>query len=371
MNTRGKLGRRGFLARAAALEAVAPVAGGLLAACYEADKTAAPGTQTSVTGPASTGTTAPETPTSTATTEHSTPTATPQPAEMTADEMDAMNEARVKAFLDNIGKTRGFPEDATFTTDGNVKVFQFTVDDVRWETEAGVVKAAIGYNSLLPGPTIRVTLGDRVRISFRNNLKESTGVHWHGIDTPNDQDGVPFVTQPPIKPGQTYTYEFEATPAGTHMYHSHHNATDQVGRGLLGAFIVEAKDRSRYPHYDHEYVMVLNDGYNGFTINGKSFPATQPLTAKVGETLLIRYLNEGLAYHPMHLHGMPQQVYAVDGYPLPQPYLTDTVSVAPGNRYEVLVKARARGLWAFHCHVLSHVERPEGMFGLVTVLAIE
>jgi FtsP/CotA-like multicopper oxidase with cupredoxin domain len=290
---------------------------------------------------------------------------------MTADEMDAMNEARVQAFLDNVGKTRGFPEDASFTMDGDVKVFEFTVDPVQWETEPGIVKSAIGYNGLLPGPTIRVTEGDRIRATFTNNLEESTTVHWHGINTPNDQDGVPFVTQPPIKPGATYTYEFVAEPVGSHMYHSHHNAADQVGRGLLGAFIVEPRDMSTYPAYDHEYIMVLNDGYNGFTINGKGFPNTQPLTAKVGETILVRYMNEGIMYHPMHLHGMPQEVYALDGYPLPAPYLCDTVDVAPGNRFDVFIKARAPGLWAFHCHILTHAERPEGMFGLVTVLIVE
>lgn len=360
-----RFGRRKFIA-GAAVGAAIPVAGSLLSACYQGPDpiananggTATPGT-TPVDGVA---------PTPTGTMDMS-PTATSTPTgQMTNDEMDASAEARVQAFVDNIGKTRGFPEDATYTMDGDTRVYEFTMDEVDWETEPGIVKKAIGYNGLLPGPTIRVTDGTKIRASFKNNMKESTIVHWHGLDTPNDQDGVPYVTKAPIKPGETFTYEFVATPVGTHMYHSHHNATDQVGRGLLGAFIVEPKDMSTYPHYDHEFIMILNDGYNGFTINGKSFPATQPVIAKVGETVLIRYLNEGLAQHPMHLHGMPQEVYAVDGWPLPAPYKTDTVNVAPGNRYDVFVKVRAEGLWAFHCHVLSHAELPTGMFGLVTVL---
>ena len=102
--------------------------------------------------------------------------------------------------------------------------------------------AALGYNGQWPGPTIRVNQGDKVRAIFTNNLKETTGVHFHGVEFDDFfQDGVPFVTQKPIIPGETYAYEFVAGNAGSLMYHSHHNATDQVGRGLLGAFIVDPK----------------------------------------------------------------------------------------------------------------------------------
>jgi len=135
-------------------------------------------------------------------------------------------------------------------------------------------------------------------------------------------------SQPPVKPGQKFTYEFVAKNPGTHMYHSHINAMKQVGSGMLGAFIIEPKDTSSYPKYDKEYTMVLNDTLLGFTINGKGFPATEALTAKQGERLLIRFMNEGNMNHPMHLHGVPMQVYARDGYPLPQPYLCDTLDVA-------------------------------------------
>ncbi len=370
------LGRRSFLARAAALGAITPLTGVALASCYDgedATPTVTPASGGATPTPATPlptqlpGTPAPE-PTETP---HETLTPTASPGVMTADEMDASAEAKVKAFLDNIGKERWFPDELPFTQDGDVKVFEITIDEIEWETEPGVTKEALGFNGKLPGGEIRVTEDDKVRVIFHNNLKESTTIHWHGVNTPNDQDGVPYVTQQPIKAGTTYAYEFTATPPGTHMYHSHHNATDQVGRGLLGPFIIEPKDKSIYPEHDREYIIVLNDGLLGFTLNGKGFPLTQPLTAKVGEKILVRYMNEGLAYHPMHLHGMPQQVVAIDGYPLSNPYFTDTVSVPPGNRYDVLIEARAKGLWAFHCHVLAHAERPDGMFGMVTVLAIE
>jgi manganese oxidase len=258
-----------------------------------------------------------------------------------------------------------------FEMDGDVKVFRVTAKEVDWEIRPGEVKKAFTYNGMLPGPEIRVTEGDKVRIILKNELPESTAIHWHGLYTPNKMDGVPFVTQPPVKTGESFTYEFVAKPAGTHMYHSHHNAMEQVGKGLLGAFIVEPKDRASRPAFDKEYTMVLNDTLLSFTVNGKSFPATEVLTAKVGQKVLIRYINEGLMNHPMHLHGMPMKIIAKDGYLLPNPYLCDTQDIAPGDRYEAIIECSEPGAWAFHCHTLSHAESPDGMFGLVNVLLVE
>ncbi len=128
-----------------------------------------------------------------------------------------------------------------------VKVFKLTIDEIQAKIDELLPPVAgLGYNKQWPGPTIRVNQGDKVRAVFTNNLQETTGVHFHGVEFDDFfQDGVPFVTQLPIKPGETYTYDFTASNAGSLMYHSHHNATDQVGRGLLGAFIVDPKpDRS-------------------------------------------------------------------------------------------------------------------------------
>lgn len=287
----------------------------------------------------------------------------------TAEEMDRHHEEGVKAFP---AKTRGLGgQPLAYTMDGDTKVFELVCQKVRWEVRPDEFKDAYAYNGTLPGPEIRVTEGDKVRFIVKNELPESTSVHWHGLVTPNAMDGVPYLTQPPIKPGETFVYEFVAKPAGSHMYHSHHNAMEQVGKGLLGAFIVEPKDKSAYPAFDREYTMVLNDTLLGFTLNGKSFPATQPLTAKLGERVLVRYMNEGLMNHPMHLHGMAMRVVAKDGYLLPNPYLCDTLDVAPGDRYDVIIEADNPGVWAFHCHTLSHAEAPTGMFGLVTALIVE
>jgi FtsP/CotA-like multicopper oxidase with cupredoxin domain len=287
----------------------------------------------------------------------------------TADDMDAKHEKGVKAFP---AKTEGLGnQPLAYTLDGQTKVFQLTCRKVQWEVEPGKRVDAWTYNGTVPGPEIRVTEGDRVRIHVKNELAESTAVHWHGLVTPNAMDGVPFITQDPIKPGGSFTYEFVARPAGSHMYHSHHNAALQVTMGLLGAFIVEPRDPAQRPKVALDYTMILNDGPLGFTINGKGFPATAPLTAKVGQKILVRYMNEGLMIHPMHLHGMPMLVTHKDGYPLPQPFLCDTLNIAPGERYDAIIDCQDPGVWAFHCHILSHAEAPSGMFGMVTALIIE
>ncbi len=256
--------------------------------------------------------------------------------------------------------------------DGDVKVFEMTIDEIEHQVdEKTPAKPLLGYNGQWPGPTIRVTEGDKVRAIFKNNLKETTGVHFHGVDFDNFfMDGVPFVTQLPIVPGESFTYEFVAKPHGSMMYHSHHNATDQVGRGLLGAFIIDPKEPT--VTYDREYIWISNDtGGTGFTINGHGFPAVVPVLAAVGETVLVRYMNEGIMMHPWHSHGYTQRVVARDGRPLgPAEYDCDTLGVNPGERADVIIKAERPGLWAFHCHILPHVEGLDGMFGMVTALIV-
>jgi manganese oxidase len=291
---------------------------------------------------------------------------------VTSDDMDEMHAEGVQIFLDNIGQDDNFwRKPMEYTMDGDVKVFELVCQEIDWETKEGTVYPAMAYNGMVPGPEVRVTEGDRVRFLVTNEMSESTAVHWHGLIVPNDQDGVPYITQPPIRPGGTYTYEFTVRPAGSHMYHSHHNAAEQVTRGMLGAFIVEPADQSREPQIDADYTLILNDSALGFTINGKEFPYTQPILTKLGDKIRIRYMNEGLMIHPMHLHGIPQLVFAKDGYNLPVPYLCDTLNIAPGERYDVLVDCTEPGLWAFHCHILTHAESRHGMFGMVTVLVVE
>jgi FtsP/CotA-like multicopper oxidase with cupredoxin domain len=287
--------------------------------------------------------------------------------------IDAAHKAQVDKFLANIGKDPNYwGVELPYTMDGDTKVFDITCQNVDWEVEPGkVIKNAYTYNGVVPGPIIRVTEGDKVRVNVKNDMKVSTAVHFHGALVPNKMDGVPYVTQEPITPGTTFPYEFVAKNPGSHMYHSHHDAAEQVTKGMMAAYIIEPKDKSKDPAYDKEYIMVLNDTGIGLTINGKSFPYTQPLTAKLGQKLRVRYMNEGLLIHPMHLHGIPQLVFSKDGYNLASPYLCDTLNVAPGERYDVLVDCTDPGLWAYHCHILTHAESAKGMFGMVTVLVVE
>jgi FtsP/CotA-like multicopper oxidase with cupredoxin domain len=286
--------------------------------------------------------------------------------------MDAMHEADIKQFP---AETRGLGgQPLEFEMDGDVKVFRLTCQVVEWEFAPGQTVEAYAYNGVVPGPEIRVTEGDKIRVEVTNELPQSTAVHWHGLMVPNSQDGVPFITQPPIKPGETFTYEFPIRDgnAGTHMYHAHHNSAFQVTKGLLGSFVVEPKDPASRPAFDREYTIVLNDGpIGGYSLNGKSFPATPALMARKGEKVMFRFMNEGMMIHPMHLHGMPMLVTATDGYLLPQPYMCDTLNIAPGQRFEAIVDATELGTWAFHCHILSHAESEHGMFGMVTALIVE
>jgi manganese oxidase len=301
------------------------------------------------------------------------PTAMPMPMPTvgeTADDMDAMHKAGVGTYLANAGKDDAFwgkPMEPKM--EGTTKVYEITCTDGMWNTTPDNAVEAMMYNGQVPGQQIRVTEGDSVKLIVTNKMVQSTAVHLHGLRIPNKVDGVPFITEEPIKTGETRTYEFVARNSGSHMYHSHHNAAEQVTKGLMGAFIIESKNE-KYP-VDADYVMMLNDTGIGLTINGKGFPYTQPVVAKLGQKIRIRYMNEGLLIHPMHLHGIPQLVVAKDGYDLPQPYMVDTLNIAPGERWDVVIDCDEPGVWAFHCHILTHAESAHGMFGMVTVLIIQ
>jgi FtsP/CotA-like multicopper oxidase with cupredoxin domain/plastocyanin len=253
------------------------------------------------------------------------------------------------------------------------KEFDLTAAVTDWEVSPGTTVKAWTYNGTVPGPTIKVNPGDHVQVVLDNQLPLSTAIHFHGITVPNAMDGVPDVTQPPVKPGETFTYDFVASQnAEVGMYHSHHHAEHQVPDGLMGAFIIGSEPLPAGVTLTQEVPMVLNDaGVIGLTLNGKSFPATAPVIAKQGEWVEVHYMNEGLQIHPMHLHGLPQLVIAKDGFPTPAPYEVDTLDVAPGERYTVLVHATSPGVWAWHCHILSHAESDKGMFGMVTTFIVQ
>ncbi|HYT81145.1 MAG TPA: multicopper oxidase domain-containing protein [Actinomycetota bacterium] len=284
---------------------------------------------------------------------------------MSSDQMAAMHERSMKAYP---AKTVGLGGQVLQPTmEKGVKVFHLMAMPARWEVSPGQFATAFTYNEQVPGPQIRVHRGDTVRIVLTNHLTQPTTIHWHGLTVPNSMDGVPYVTQDPVMPDQAFTYQFRVVdPPGTYLYHSHFNSTEQVGSGLYGAFVIEPRHRS----WDVEFTEILNDGTLGYTIDGKGWPATAPLSAKTGQSVLIRLANVGQMLHPLHLHGYHFTVMAQDGARVRRPYTADTLVVGPGETFDVIVRATNPGVWAFHCHILSHVEGPQGMFGMATALIV-
>jgi FtsP/CotA-like multicopper oxidase with cupredoxin domain len=299
------------------------------------------------------------------------PSATPAPsASASAEQLRDADAARTAQFPAETEGRGNQVLEPTILDDGT-KQWELTASVIQWETEPGVVLEAYAYNGTVPGPQLHAEVGDKVRLVLHNQLIEPTIIHFHGQLVPNAMDGVPIITQPAVMPGESFTYEFTVRNAGSHMYHSHFMAEHQVPMGLLGAFIVTDPAATDEPEADVDYTMILNDGPLGFTLNGKGFPATEPIVASQGQMVRVRYMNEGLQIHPMHLHGIPQLVIAKDGYLLPDPHYEDTVLVAPGERIDVLIEASELGAWAYHCHILTHAEGPDGMFGMVTALIVE
>jgi FtsP/CotA-like multicopper oxidase with cupredoxin domain len=187
-------------------------------------------------------------------------------------------------------------------------------------------------------------------------------------------DGPAEITQEPIQPGGTYTYEYTVGQHGTFFYHTHDHVDRQQSLGLYGALIIDPRDAADAVPADLEYTVQLQEWLkrewltypampmegafpNFFTINGKSYPATDTIRMKVGKTLKVRFVgSHTTAIHPMHIHGGPFQVAAVDGETLLETarYLPDTINVGPGQRFDVLWKAQRPGKWLLHCHIPHH-----------------
>ncbi|MBI5310876.1 MAG: copper oxidase [Actinobacteria bacterium] len=268
--------------------------------------------------------------------------------------------------------------------------FRLIARPVWWNILSRQRVAAWAYNGIVPGPEIRVRNGERVRVKFTNKLPEPTTVHWHGVDVPNSQDGVPGVTQDPIQPGASQTYEFTARPAGdrngsgTFLYHSHFEEDRQMPAGLAGSLIIEPPAGEAAPKNEHtlivsEWTVNPSTGRvrgtmpmegmlpNFFTINGKSFPDTEPINIKAGEKTYVRLINAGQFAHPLHLHGTAFRVVARDGHPSQDRSLRDTLTLESGERADVEFEL-PKGKWLFHCHIGHHAtNNGESPGGLLTV----
>ena len=297
-----------------------------------------------------------------------------------------MDQVMIDSMLEFPAETEGIgnqPLEPTEVKADGTKVFDLTASVIQWEVAPGELVDAWAYNGMVPGPWIKLDVGDEVEINVTNQTELSTDIHWHGVSVPNEMDGVSPYTQDPIAPGETFTYAFVAEEPTIAMYHAHMHSQISVPNGMFGpitvgetpipyGMTVSGVEIPADLEVAQEIPMVLNDaGVIGLTLNAKSFPATQPYVATEGDWLVYHYYNEGLQTHPMHQHEFPQLVFAKDGIPLDHPYWADTINVAPGERYSVLLNADRVGTWVWHCHILTHVENEEGMFGMVTALIVE
>jgi manganese oxidase len=221
-----------------------------------------------------------------------------------------------------------------------VKVYDLEASVIEWNILPHERVMAYAFNRQVPGPRITLTEGDQVRFNVTNHLPEPTTIHWHGLVVPNAMDGPAEITQAPIPPGGSFTYQFTVRQAGTFFYHSHSDVDRQQALGLYGALIVQPKDRTQAPRADQELVVQLQEwnereGYtfpampmegtlpNFFTINGKAYPATETVHLRAGQRLLVRYIGSSSAFiHPMHIHGGPfhgrrrRRGHAAGGCPL-------------------------------------------------------
>lgn len=288
-----------------------------------------------------------------------------------------------------LAKVKKGLQELAYTMDGDTKVFKLTTQAVKWPIFGDTLATAWTYNGMVPGPLIHVTEGDRVRIIVKNELPEPTTIHWHGIEVPNDMDGIPDVTQKAIQSGESFTYEFVAKPKGTFWYHSHFDSDKQILVGLSGGFIIDPIDGLN-PKPNVDKVLMLNEwrilggktyaampatdmDANLFTINGKAFPDTEEIDAKVGQKIRLRFIGSGQLIHPMHMHGFAFKVVSTDGNDVPEvnQLTKDVITVAPGERYDIEFTPDRPGKWMLHCHIPHHTtnfhKEPGGLMMMINV----
>jgi FtsP/CotA-like multicopper oxidase with cupredoxin domain len=203
------------------------------------------------------------------------------------------------------------------------------------------------YNGTVPGPELRVTEGDRVRVTLINHLPASTTIHWHGLRLPNADDGVAGVTQDAIPSGGSFTYEFVVKDPGTYWYHSHQDTSFQIPQGLYGALVVAPKLGA---YYDHDYAVTLGNLGHLIAANGVVAPGGLRLDARPGDSVRLRVINTTQSDMPgspefVTLVGTPYTVLSLDGHDLnaPQTIGPELLSLGAGQRYDLAFRMPASG----------------------------
>ncbi len=279
-----------------------------------------------------------------------------------ATEVETNRDALIHTFTE---KPTGTVPVGSYT--GQIRQFTLEVHRIQTEISPGVkveqwAFAFPGQAPTVPGPELRVTVGDLVRITLVNRHDQPHTIHPHGITTvAQEMDGVPH-TSFVVLPGKSYTYEFVARDAGTHAYHCHQQTNLHLDMGMYGALIVEPAAGTPVP-WKAEHTLILDEWASRqdpndlkhdiqpdlFLVNGKTFPWIDDVQVPEGQVDLLRVIHMGAQPHSLHLHGLSFLVIAKDGYPLPAPYEADTLPIHPGERYDLLVKGRD-GAFPFHDH---------------------
>ncbi len=234
---------------------------------------------------------------------------------------------------------------------GRVREYDLLAVETEIEVAPGVFFPAWTYNGTVPGPVIRATEDDRLRVNFTNGSSHPHTIHFHGIH-PGNMDGVFEI----VEPGGRFTYEFQAKPAGMHLYHCHTAPLKKhIHKGLYGAFIIDPAE-PRPPA--QELVLVMNgfdtdgDGENNFyTVNGRTFYyAKYPIQVRRGQTVRIYLANltEFDLINSFHLHGEFFRYYPT-GSTKNFEY-TDTVMQCQGQRGIIEIDFSQTGRFMFHAH---------------------
>jgi manganese oxidase len=260
---------------------------------------------------------------------------------------------------------------------GDWKEFHLVAEPVLREMAPGMTAHLWGYNGQSPGPTIECVEGDKVRIFVTNKLPEHTTVHWHGLVVPNGMDGVGGLTQPQIKPGKTFVYEFVLKQSGTFMYHPHADEMVQMAMGMMGFFVVHPRDPNQY-RIDRDFVFLMNaydidpgsyvpkvmtmTDFNLWTWNSRVFPGIDHLVVRRGDRVRMRMGNLTMTNHPIHMHGPHFEVTCTDGGWVREsarwPEVTTDIPV--GAMRAVEFSADEPGDWALHCHKSHHTMNAMG-----------
>ena len=261
---------------------------------------------------------------------------------------------------------------------GDWKEFHLVAEPVVREIAPGMKAHLWGYNGQSPGPTIEAVEGDKVRIFVTNKLPEHTTVHWHGMLLPNGMDGVGGLTQPHIKPGKTFVYEFVLKKSGTFMYHPHADEMVQMAMGMMGFFVVHPRD-PKFMRVDRDFVFLLQrydidpgsympkvmtmTDFNLWTWNSRVFPGIDPLVVRKGDRVRIRIGNLTMTNHPIHMHGHHFAVTCTDGGWMPESArIAGGHDRCSGRRHARLSNSSptSPGDWAIHCHKSHHTMNAMG-----------